>query len=71
MLTPVVRQGYCIGVPKAGPYRELINSDLEIYGGSGVGNGSVVALNQPCHAFGAALSLTLPPLAALILQPCP
>ena len=70
-LTPVVRQGYCIGVPKAGPYRELINSDLEIYGGSGVGNGSVVALNQPCHAFGAALSLTLPPLAALILQPCP
>jgi 1,4-alpha-glucan branching enzyme len=70
-LTPVVRQGYCIGVPKAGPYRELINSDLEIYGGSGVSNGSVVALNQPCHAFGAALSLTLPPLAALILQPCP
>jgi len=70
-LTPVVRQGYCIGVPKAGPYRELINSDLEIYGGSGVGNGSVAALNQPCHAFGAALSLTLPPLAALILQPCP
>ena len=70
-LTPVVRRGYCIGVPKAGPYRELINSDLEIYGGSGVGNGSVVALNQPCHAFGAALSLTLPPLAALILQPCP
>ena len=70
-LTPVVRQGYCIGVPKAGPYRELINSDLEIYGGSGVGNGPVVALNEPCHAFGAALSLTLPPLAALILQPCP
>lgn len=70
-LTPVVRQGYCIGVPKAGLYRELINSDLEIYGGSGVGNGPVVALNQPCHAFGAALSLTLPPLAALILQPCP
>jgi len=70
-LTPVVRHGYRIGVPKAGPYRELINSDLEIYGGSGVGNGPVVALNEPCHAFGAALSLTLPPLAALILQPCP
>jgi len=70
-LTPVVHHGYRIGVPQAGPYRELINSDLEIYGGSGVGNGAVVALNEPCHAFGAALTLTLPPLAALILQPCP
>jgi 1,4-alpha-glucan branching enzyme len=70
-LTPVVRQGYRIGVPKAGPYRELINSDLEIYSGSGVGNSPLVALDEPSHAFGSALTLTLPPLAALILQPCP
>ena len=41
--TPVPRQGYRIGVPEAGTYRELLNSDAEIYGGSNMGNAGAVA----------------------------
>ena len=68
--TPVVREQYRIGVPKGGAYRELINSDLEIYGGSGVGNGPTLAtLPEPCHTFDQCLSLSLPPLATLWLKP--
>ena len=37
--TPVPRDGYRIGVPAAGGYTELLNSDSEVYGGSNVGNG--------------------------------
>jgi 1,4-alpha-glucan branching enzyme len=70
--TPLVHKHYRIGVPRAGTYRELINSDLEIYGGSGVGNGPVIdSTPDPCHTFDHSLSLTLPPLATLILQLCP
>ncbi|ADW17149.1 glycogen branching enzyme [Desulfobulbus propionicus DSM 2032] len=70
--TPVVRTDYRIGVPTAGPYRELINSDLHIYGGSGVANGTdLIAQPVASHTFAQSLSLTLPPLATLILQPCP
>ncbi len=70
-LTPVVRRDYRIGVPESGPYRELINTDLDIYGGSGVANGAVIdASPQPSHGFGHSLALTLPPLATLMLKPC-
>ena len=69
--TPVVREGYRIGVPLPGTYRELINSDLAIYGGSGVSNGPTIETAlEPCHTFEYTLSLVLPPLATLILQPC-
>ena len=67
--TPVVRHHYRIGVPRAGAYRELINSDQDIYAGSGIGNGLVSTLPEACHAFDQSLSLTLPPLATLILKP--
>jgi 1,4-alpha-glucan branching enzyme len=68
--TPVVRHGYRIGVPRGGLYRERLNSDAAIYGGSNVGNGEgVLAEAVPQHGFAHSLSLTLPPLAALILQP--
>ncbi|WP_448874756.1 1,4-alpha-glucan branching protein GlgB [Desulfobulbus propionicus] len=69
--TPVVRTDYRIGVPRSGEYREIINSDLEIYGGSGVSNGAKVSTRpDPCHTFAQSLSLTLPPLATLLLHPC-
>jgi len=69
--TPVVREHYRIGVPKAGAYRELINSDQDIYGGSGISNGPVInALPEPCHSFGHSLSLIIPPLSTLFLHPC-
>ncbi|NOX53509.1 MAG: 1,4-alpha-glucan branching protein GlgB, partial [Planctomycetes bacterium] len=68
--TPVPRHGYRIGVPQPGFYAELINSDAAIYGGSNLGNaGGVSAEPIPCHGFPYSLSLTLPPLAVLILKP--
>ena len=69
--TPVVRQAYRIGVPRGGDYRELINSDQEVYAGSGVGNGPVhSARMEQCHGKEHTLSLVLPPLATLFLKPC-
>ena len=49
-LTPVPRQGYRIGVPLAGVWEELLNSDATVYGGSGWGNqGRVTAVEAACH----------------------
>ncbi|MGH7253749.1 MAG: alpha amylase C-terminal domain-containing protein, partial [Nitrospiraceae bacterium] len=68
--TPVPRHGYRIGVPAPGWYRELLNSDAAIYGGSNVGNeGGVQAEPIPWHGLPYSLSLTLPPLAVLFLKP--
>jgi 1,4-alpha-glucan branching enzyme len=69
-LTPLVRHDYNIGVPRAGCYRELLNSDATAYSGSGVGNqGAVTAEPVRTHGRDYSLNLTLPPLAALVLQP--
>ncbi len=68
-LTPVVRYEYRIGVPVAGRYHELINTDSEFYGGSGIGNLGGVQ-SEPVSWMGRpeSLSLTLPPLGVLVLQ---
>jgi len=70
--TPVVREGYTIGVPARATYRELINSDKEIYWGSGVRPDelSLCAREEPSHDLPFSLRLTLPPLATMILKPC-
>ena len=68
--TPVLRTGYRVGVPSAGEYAELFNSDAEYYGGSNQGNGSTLRSEPlPWMSQAQSLSLTLPPLGALILQP--
>jgi 1,4-alpha-glucan branching enzyme len=68
--TPVAREGYRVGVPAGGAYRELLNSDSSVYGGSNVGNlGGLLAQPVPMHGHPQSLALTLPPLAALILVP--
>jgi 1,4-alpha-glucan branching enzyme len=68
--TPVPRQAYCIGVPVGGDYLEVINTDADVYGGSGVGNaGRVSAQEVPMHGHPWSLCLTLPPLATLVLAP--
>ena len=65
--TPVPRHDYRIGVPRAGRYIERINTDAEIYGGSGIGNaGEVHADPHPMHGHAYSLRLQLPPLGALI-----
>ena len=68
--TPVPRPGYRVGVPQGGRYREVFNSDSGYYGGSNLGNGIPIAA-QPVPWAGQPYSLpvTLPPLAAVILQP--
>jgi 1,4-alpha-glucan branching enzyme len=67
--TPVPREGYRIGVPRAGIWQEILNSDAAIYGGSNVGNGGqALADTIPRHDLPASLSLTLPPLATIILR---
>ncbi|MGE5235363.1 MAG: 1,4-alpha-glucan branching protein GlgB [Acidobacteriota bacterium] len=64
--TPVVRSGYRVGVPRGGHWREALNSDAGIYGGSNVGNGGgVEARGKPWHGQPFSLEITLPPLAAV------
>jgi len=67
--TPVPRNGYRIGVPTAGYWRELLNSDAKEYGGSGMGNlGGAHADAESVHGRPYSLRLTLPPLGALFLK---
>jgi 1,4-alpha-glucan branching enzyme len=67
--TPVIRYGYRVGLPSPGRWREALNTDATVYGGSGVGNmGAVVAEPQPAHGLIASASLTVPPLATLFLE---
>ncbi|MFA5565268.1 MAG: 1,4-alpha-glucan branching protein GlgB [Acidimicrobiia bacterium] len=69
-LTPVIRSNYRLGVPKAGYWAELLNTDSELYGGSGVGNmGGVDSVPIPSHDYYQSVVLTLPPLAAVLLSP--
>jgi 1,4-alpha-glucan branching enzyme len=68
--TPVPRSDYRIGVPEAGAYREVLNSDAAIYGGSNMGNAGVVQAHpDPAHGRPASVRLTLPPLGCLFLKP--
>ncbi|HFQ89546.1 MAG TPA: 1,4-alpha-glucan branching protein GlgB [Desulfobulbus sp.] len=68
--TPVVRNEYRIGVPRDGEYRELINSDLDVYWGSGVQNEAPLRSSErAAHGMDHSLTLTLPPLSTLILKP--
>jgi 1,4-alpha-glucan branching enzyme len=67
--TPVTRYNYVVGVPRAGYWREVLNSDAQVYGGSGVGNfGGVEAAPLPAQGRFYSLSLTLPPLSIMFFK---
>ena len=67
--TPVPRSAYRIGVPRAGTYLELLNSDAAAYGGSNIGNeGQVRTEPIPAHGFEQSLSLMVPPLGFLLFK---
>jgi len=67
--TPVPRQDYRIGVPQAGGYSEILNSDSELFGGSNMGNlGGINTEPTPSHGFAQSLRLTVPPLGCLYLK---
>jgi 1,4-alpha-glucan branching enzyme len=69
-LTPVPRTGYRLGIPQRGQYREILNTDSEIYGGSNMGNaGLVYSEDVPWMDKPHSIVLTLPPLSCLVLQP--
>ncbi len=68
--TPVPRYNYRVGAPRSSFWRELLNSDASVYGGSGQGNlGSLEAAPVPFHGMSHSLNLTLPPLSAVFLRP--
>jgi len=70
--TPTPRHNYRIGVPRAGRWAELANSDAEQYGGSGVGNyGGVDTVPVDSHGFHQSIVVSVPPLGALFLSPEP
>jgi 1,4-alpha-glucan branching enzyme len=68
--TPVPRHNYRVGAPVNGYWREALNSDAPLYGGSGQGNsGGVEAVPVPLHGRPYSLNLTIPPLGVLVLRP--
>ena len=68
--TPVVRQNYRVGVPLEGYWKEILNSDAPLYGGSGQGNfGGLSTVPLPIHGRPFSLNMTLPPLGILIFRP--
>ena len=69
-MTPVPRLGYGIGVPRPGYWRELLNTDAAVYGGSNMGNnGGIDTKPQQMHGEAQSLVLTLPPLSAFSCPP--
>jgi 1,4-alpha-glucan branching enzyme len=71
-LSPTVRSDHPVPMPAAGAWREVLNSDAQLYGGSGVGNlGAVDADGPPLDGQPASARLTLPPLAVVWLEPAP
>jgi len=68
--SPKPHSGYRIGLPFTGVWREAVNTDSELYGGSGAGNmGVVVASDHASHGQPASATITIPPLGALWLVP--
>jgi 1,4-alpha-glucan branching enzyme len=67
--TPIPRPGYRVGVPEAGWYREILNSDAELYGGSNMGNGGGIHTGPVvAHGQQQSLSLIVPPLGFVLLK---
>jgi 1,4-alpha-glucan branching enzyme len=67
-LSPVVRAGWRLGVPRGGLWAEILNSDAVDFGGSGVTNSPQLAQDKPWDGQPGSIELTLPPLGVLWLQ---
>jgi 1,4-alpha-glucan branching enzyme len=68
--TPVVRENYRVGVPLEGAWKEILNSDASLYGGSGQGNfGGLSTIPLPIHGRPFTLNMKLPPLGVIAFQP--
>ncbi len=68
--TPISHHNYRIGAPVQGFYKEIFNSDAEIYGGSNIGNmGGVEAETKPFHNKPYSMTIGIPPLSVLVFKP--
>ena len=68
--TPVVYQNYLVGMPFEGSYREILNSDEESFGGSGVVNKkALVTIDKPFHGRPCSIKLSIPPYGISVLRP--
>ena len=66
---PVLREGYTLGAPVSGTYKEVLNSDDEAFGGSGtVHNKSIRTHKKPLHGFEQSITITLPPMSTLYFE---
>ena len=66
---PVLREGYTLGAPNSGTYKEILNSDDEAFGGSGsVHNKAVRTKKKPLHGFEQSITITLPPMSVLYFE---
>ena len=64
--SPVIRTNYRVGVPHSGFYKEILNTDSHVYGGSNFGNnGGVNTKDEPCHFLPFSIEISLPPLAVV------
>jgi 1,4-alpha-glucan branching enzyme len=69
-LAPVPRENYRLGLPRAGHWNEILNTDAELYGGTNTGNlGGVETEDVPWHNQQQSAEITLPPLGVLYLTP--
>ena len=67
--TPILREGYTMGAPVSGSYKEILNSDDAAFGGSGkYHNKNIRSKKVPKHGFDQSITLTLPPLSALYFE---
>lgn len=67
--TPVLREGYRLGVPDGGFYEEIFNSDAEIYGGSNQGSGGgIPTQEQEAHGKPHSIEITIPPLGTVFIK---
>ena len=68
-MTPEPRSFYRIGVPQAGFWKEILNTDAACYGGTNTGNlGGAQTRPTPAHGHAQSLELVLPPLSAIVLR---
>jgi 1,4-alpha-glucan branching enzyme len=68
--TPIPRQNYRVGVPREGYWKEVLNSEALLYGGSGQGNlGGISSVPLPIHGRPFSLNMTLPPLGMVAFRP--
>jgi 1,4-alpha-glucan branching enzyme len=69
-LSPVPRESYRVGLPRAGDWHEVLNTDSTFYAGGGIGNmGKVTAEERPWHDQPFSAEVTLPPLSVIWLRP--